>query len=145
LGKADGKTGQLTSSTQDITPNGLSGYYVGDLAKASIKSLNVMSCNGGHLDYIYSNESYKNKGFNHNIAVEFLVTHDINKVYGMDGSLSYTNFFGNYYPRLSWEQGDYYSWTPSRKYLGKRVPTGKVSYWLNDDSELLYWTLWTSH
>ena len=145
LGDADGQVGQLTSSVQDVTPNGYSGYYVGDLAKASMKSLNVMSCNGGHLDYIYSNDSYTNKGFHHNIAVEFLVTHDINTVYGMDGSLAYTKLWDNYYPRLAWDQDVYYDWTPSRKYLGKRSPVGKVAYWLNDNGELGYWAMWAGH
>ena len=140
LGNADGQVGQLTSSTQYVTPNGSSGYYVGDLAKASMKSLNVMSCNGGHLDYIYSNASYQAKGFGHNIAVEFLVTHNIDIVYGMDGSLAYTNLFGDYIPRLAWDQTAYYSWTPKRKLLGKRQPTSRVAFYLNKEGGIRYWT-----
>ena len=128
LGDADGQLGQLTSSTQDVTPNGSSGYYVGDLTKATMKSLNVMSCNGGHLDYIYSNAKYQAKGFGHNIAVEFLVAHNIDIVYGMDGSLAYTNLLGHYMPRLAWDQDAYYGWTAERRFLGKKAPNGKIAF-----------------
>ena len=142
LGDDDGQVGQLTSSTQNVTPNGSFGYYVGDLQKASMKSLNVMSCNGGHLDYIYSNTNYQTKGFAHNIAVEFLITHNIDIVYGMDGSLAYTNLFGYYIPRLAWNQDAYYSWTPARRFFGKRAPNGEVAFWLNKDGGVGYWPIW---
>ena len=144
LGEADGRVGQLTSSTQDVTPHGSPGYYVGDLTTASMKSLNIMTCNGGHLDYIYSNDTYKKRAFNHNIAVEFLVTQDVDVVYGMDGSLSYSKQFGNYIPRLAWKQDDYYSWTPSRDFLGKRDPVGEIAFWLHN-GEVVYWPIWTKY
>ena len=38
-----GEGKQLTSSTQGISPSGKEAFYVGDLTKASMKSLNVMS------------------------------------------------------------------------------------------------------
>lgn len=102
----------------------------------------MMSCNGGHLDYIYSKADYQPKGFGHNIAVEFLVTHNIDIVYGMDGNLAYTNIFGCYIPRLARKQDEYYSWTPERRFLGKRLPNGKVAFCLNKDGGVGYWTIW---
>ena len=137
-----GNPQQLTSSTQNVTPNGSNGYYVGSLTKATMKSFNLMSCNGGHLDLIYSNESMKKKGFNHNIAVEFLVTQNTPIVYGMDGSLAYTKLFGDYYPRFAWNQDDYYSWTPTRKFFGKRQPNGKIMFWINNSGGVGRWPMW---
>lgn len=137
-----GNAQQLTSSNQNVTPNGLDGYYVGNLTKTTMKSLNLMTCNGGHLDLIYANDSMQKKGFNHNIAVELLLTQDTPIVYGMDGSLGYTKIFDNYYPRLALNQVHYKSWTPSRKYLSKRQPNGKIAYWINNEGGIDLWPMW---
>ena len=141
----DGTYDQLTSSVNNITPSEASGYYVGNLPKASIKSINLMSCNAGHLDLIYSNEAMQDLGFYHNIAVEFLVTQDVSIVYGMDGSLSYTNFFGNYYPRLSWNQDSFKTRTPTRKFFGKRKPLGKIAFFLKQDGSVGYFGMWNNY
>ena len=93
------------------------------------------------MDYIYSNENYQAKGFAHNIAVEFLVTHNIDTVYGMDGCLAYTNFLGYYMPRLAWNQDAYYDWTPERRFLWKRAPKGMVVFSLNKERGVEYWSI----
>ncbi|MBQ7232478.1 MAG: RHS repeat-associated core domain-containing protein [Bacillales bacterium] len=138
----DGTYDQLTSSVYNITPSGMFGYYIGNLPKASIKSINLMSCNAGHLDLIYSNEAMQDFGFYHNIAVEFLVTQDVSIVYGMDGNLSYTNFFGNYYPRLSWNQDGFKNCAPTRNFFGKRKPLGKIAFYLKQDGSVGYFGMW---
>ena len=77
----------LTTSNQKQTATGLEAFYIGNLRTATMRYLYVMTCNGGHLDFIYSNTHYRAKGFNHNVAVSFLVNNNVTTVHAWDGAL----------------------------------------------------------
>ena len=132
----------LTSSNQSITPRGAAAFYIGDLQTATIGGrLNIMTCNGGHINFINSNAQFRELGFYHNFAVSFLVNHNVAKVFGMDGNLSFTRFL-NYFPRLSRDQGSFHSWSPPRWRPGNRQPEGKVMFFYNRRGNIAFLPMW---
>ena len=70
----------LTTNPEGATPLGNPATYIGDLAKQTIDTLKIYTCEGGNLDV------------ENNVARTFLDTQDVNKVIAVDGPLSYTWF-----------------------------------------------------
>lgn len=112
----------ITTLSNGRTPSGQgAGLYVGILQKKSIEQLKLLACNSGHLDHIAGN-----------LATTFLALNNIKRVYAYDGSMSYTNLFGHYIPRLAFSQHYFKSWTKEKTFLGikyKRGPEGLLKYY----------------
>ena len=88
-----------------ITKENLMDYEIKDLRTGNIKTLRVLSCNGGHKDVP------------DNIASYFNNYHEIQHLYAMDGNISYyppvlgSLGLGNYSPRLSTSQVGFYKYS----------------------------------
>ena len=105
--------------------SGNEGIPINDLKSLKMKSLNIMSCNTGHLDY------------KDNVATKFLSTQNVTEVYSWDGSVVYNKMFGirnigfgGYVPGLASSQRYFESWIKSDKI---RKPFGRVVYTWNKD------------
>ena len=139
----------LTTSNQNHTPTGAmagttNATYLGTLPRAHMNSLNIWTCSGGNLDFIYGGTMYLESrtrtmntrayGFYNNVAVFFLLNQNVGRVYGIDGNLAFGTPTAelsrgiNYNPRLSWSQDSFHN-SNSRRRLGlKRQPLGRVQF-----------------
>ena len=136
----------ITCSSDKKVGTDPSAFYVGDLERKTIKTLNINGCNSGLLDAI-NVEITKTKGkfgaytINGNIAQCFLNTQNISEVIAWDGSVSY---YASGNPKLSRKQITFVTYTEELKdvrvYIPKRKKTtlSDILYRLPDSKLMDY-------
>ena len=104
-----------------------SAFYIGNLERKTIKSLNINGCNSGLLDAIDINFRKKGKSWTYvikgNLAQSFLKSQNVSEVIAWDGSMSYNPTTGN--PKSSRTQGSFKTWTTELKDVRVYIPKRK--------------------
>lgn len=117
----------ITCSSDKKVGTDPSAFYVGDLERKTIKTLNINGCNSGLLDAI-NVEITKTDGefgaynINGNIAQCFLNTQNISEVIAWDGSVSY---YASGNPKLSRTQITFVTYTEELKNVRIYIPKRK--------------------
>ncbi|WP_040951524.1 RHS repeat domain-containing protein [Gorillibacterium massiliense] len=133
------------------TKSGSSATYIGDLDSKTFKSLNLLMCNSGLVDYDGSDpvtqSGWAHDKYNKNLAITFLENNTITDgVNAWDGNLAYdvTNLFWvvttfgseapKYAQRLSHSQKSFKEYRRTN-----RDPIGKVHYYKDSSGKIHYY------